>query len=119
MCKKLCESRTCCRIIQLLNNLLINIDYGKNKKYQPSKIIFDEEIDITKYVSFNFGGNIRYKLICVCTHLGSSGSFGHYIAFCKHRYTGQWYYFNDSSCSKCSPEETRRGSPYLLLYEKI
>ena len=118
-CKKLCETKICCRIIQPPNTLLINIYYGKNKKYQPSKIIFDEEIDITKYVSFNFGSNIRYKLICVCTYLGSSGSYGHYIAFCKHRYTGQWYYFNDSSCSKCSPEETRRGSPYLLFYEKI
>jgi ubiquitin C-terminal hydrolase len=96
-CKKLCEAKICCKIIQPPNKLLINIDYGKNKKYEPSKIIFDETIDITKYINFNFGTNIRYRIICVCTHYGFSGSYGHYIAFCRHRLTGQWYKFNFST----------------------
>ena len=34
-------------------NLIINIDYGKNKKYMPSAIKYEDELDITKYMSFN------------------------------------------------------------------
>ena len=101
------------------NKLLINLDYGKNKKYQPNLIEFDQTIDITKYVNFDFGVPIKYNIIGVCTHLGYSGSFGHYIAFCKNRQTGEWYNFYDSSCTKCNANEISKGSPYLLLYEII
>ena len=118
-CKDLCEAILTCKIIQPPNKLLINIDYGKNKKFKPSKIEFDEEIDITKYINFNFNTKIRYRIICVCTHLGQSGSCGHYVAYCRHRLTGKWYEFNDSSCNECNAKEIYTGSPYLLLYERI
>ena len=118
-CKDLCEALFTCKIIQPPNKLLINIDYGKNKKFKPSKIEFDEVIDITKFINFNFMTRIKYRIICVCTHLGQSGSYGHYIAFCRHRLTGQWYEFNDSSCNECNAKEIYTGSPYLLLYERI
>ena len=98
---------------------MINLDYGKNKKYQPSSIQFDEFIDITEFVNFNFGCRFKYRIIGVCTHYGRSGSYGHYVAFCRHRESGNWYRFNDSSFSKCNKSEIYGGSPYLLLYEKI
>ena len=116
-CKKFCEGEIECKIFQYPNKLLINIDYGKNKKYEPSNIEFEEEIDITKYVHFNFGCKIKYKLVGVCSHYGSSGKFGHYVAYCKHRTSEKWYRFNDSVCAPCEKEEYRGGSPYLLLYE--
>ena len=116
-CKKFCEGEIKCKIFQHPHKLLINIDYGKNKKYKPSNIEFEEEIDITKYVNFNFGCKIKYKIIGVCSHYGSSGKSGHYVAYCKHRTSGKWYKFNDSVCTPCEKEEYRRGSPYLLLYE--
>ena len=119
VCRQLCDAKISCKIIQPPNKLLINIDYGKNKRFQPSKIEFGENINITKFVNFNFGYELKYRIVGVCTHLGYSGSFGHYIAYCKHRQTGQWYKFNDSSCNKCSGSEIYGGSPYLLLYEKI
>ena len=118
-CKKLCDAVIACKIIQPPNKLLINLDYGKNKKYQPNKIDFGETIDITKFVNFDFGVPIKYNIIGVCTHLGHSGSYGHYIAYCRHRETGEWYKFNDSSYSKCNASDIYNGSPYLLLYEKI
>ena len=118
-CRKLCNASLTCRIIQPPNKLLINLDYGKNKRYQPSRIDFEEIIDITEFINFNFGCRIKYRIIGVCTHLGISGSFGHYIAYCRHRESGQWYNFNDSSCTKCNKSEIYGGSPYLLLYEKI
>ena len=118
-CKKLVDAEITSKIIQPPNKLLINIDYGKNKAFKPSQVKFGEIIDITKYVCFDFGAPIKYKIIGVCTHLGYSGSYGHYIAYCKHRETGDWFNFNDSSCRKCNKDEIYGGSPYLLLYEKI
>ena len=119
ICKKLSNSIIIRKIIQPPNKLLIYLDYGKNKKYQPSRISFDENIDITDFVNFNFGCRLKYRIIGVCTHYGYSGSTGHYIAFCRHRETGDWYKFNDSSCYKCGHNEIYGGSPYLLLYERI
>ena len=117
-CKKLCDAELYSKIIFPPNKLLINIDYGKNKKFTPSSVKFGEEIDITKYVNFNFGVPIKYRLIGICTHYGSSGSYGHYIAYCKHP-SGRWFIFNDSLVSECSKNNIYGGSPYLLLYEKI
>ena len=118
-CNYLCEAILTCKILQPPNKLLINIDYGKSKKIKPSKIEFDEEIDITRFINFNFNTNVRYRIICVCTHLEQSGNYGHYIAYCRHRLTGQWYEFNDSSCNGCYANAIYTGSPYLLLYERI
>ena len=118
-CKKLEDAEITSRIIQPPNKLIINIDYGKNKAFKPSEVKFNEEIDITRFVCFDFGVPIKYKIIGVCTHLGYSGSSGHYIAYCKHRESGKWYNFNDSYCGECNQSDIYRGSPYLLLYEKI
>jgi len=118
-CKSLQDASTTSYIIQPPNKLIINIDYGKNKKFSPSRIIFDEEINITKYVNFNFGTEIKYRIIGVCTHKGLSGISGHYIAYCKHRLENQWYKFNDSECEKCNQHDIYKDSPYLLLYERI
>ena len=118
-CNKLQETEMTCNIFEPPINLLINIDYGKNKKYQPSSIEFDEEIDITNFVAFDYKQNIKYRIIGVCTHYGYSGSSGYYVAFCKNKENNTWYEFNDSLCIECNKKEIYRGSPYLLLYERI
>ena len=119
VCKKLQDGEICCKIIIPPIKLLINIDYGKNKKYNPKSVKFDEELDITKYVNFNFGCAIKYRIIGVCAHYGDSGSYGHFIAFCRNRNNGKWYVFNDSSCKECPKNSIYFGNPYLLLYERI
>ena len=119
ICKHLQDVEICCKIVSPPYKLLINIDYGKNKKFIPGSVKFDEEIDITKYVSFNFGFQIKYRIIGVCTHYGDSGSYGHYIAFCRNRNNEKWYVFNDLSCKECSKNSIYSGTPYLLLYERI
>ena len=120
-CKKLCDAEIQTQLIVPPKHLLINIDYGKNKKYMPSSVKFDEEIDITKYINYNYNKNIKYRIIGVCSHLGDSGISGHYIAFCKNSKNGKWYKFNDAIVSECSNHSEIRnyGTPYLLLYEKI
>jgi len=120
VCKKLCDAEMTTKIILPPKYLLINIDYGKNKKYMPKSINYQNELDITKYMSYNDGKPIKYKLLTICSHMGSSGSFGHYIAYCRHKENGKWYQFNDAFVSECRQEEIiNGGDPYLLLYEKI
>ena len=119
-CKKLCDAKIRTTILIPPNYLLINIDYGKNKKYMPSSINYDEEIDISKYVSLPNQGN-KYKIIGICSHLGDSGMYGHYVAYCKNKKDNKWYQFNDSFVSDANFEiiKTTGGTPYLLLYERI
>ena len=96
------------------NNLLINIDYGKNYIYKPSKVEFNDEIDITQFVDFDYNQRIKYMLICVCSYYG----YNQYAAFCRNR-DNNWYEFNDSFCGRCDKNKIYLGRPYLLLYERI
>ena len=113
------DGETCCKIITPPSKLIINIDYGKNKINNVKQLIFDELIDITSFINFDFGKKIIYQISGVCTHLGSSGPTGHYIAYCRNKQTGMWYNFNDSFVRLCDKNEIYRGSPYLLVYEQI
>ena len=119
-CKKLCDAEMFTKILIPPKHLLINIDYGKNKKFMPKSVKYGETIDITKYMSFDYGKPIKYKILGICSHLGISGSSGHYIAYCRNKQNGKWFQFNDSFVTQCKPEEINNGgNPYLLLYEKL
>ena len=118
-CNSFQDAETTTNIFEPPCKLLINLDYGKYIKYQPSNIYFDEEIDITQFIPFDYKMRIRYRILGVCTHYGESGSYGHYVAFCKNRENNVWYVFNDSCCNICNKKDIYRGSPYLLLYERI
>ena len=119
-CKKLCDAEIRSTILIPPDYLLINIDYGKNKIYMPSSINYDEEIDISKYVTLNIGKSNKYRIIGICSHLGDSGMYGHYVAFCKNKQDNKWYQFNDSFVSETNIESIKYGgTPYLLLYERI
>ena len=97
--------------------LLINFDYGKDKKYKPIKIDFGAVIFITKEFLNSHIESVNYDLVAVSSHIGSSGSSGHYIAFCKDP-NNIWHKFNDSSHDTCKFEDTYNYSPYLLIYKK-
>ena len=99
--------------------LLINLDYGKDKKYNPKEIDFGSTVCITKEFLNNNIPEAYYDLVAVSTHIGSSGNTGHYIAFCKDPSDEEiWHKFNDSSHSLCKFEETYKYSPYLLIFKK-
>ena len=118
-CKKLVDAETSNKIIQAPIKLILNIDYGKDKKYKVEKLIFPNELDITPFLSFNFGNNNKYRLISVCSHIGASGETGHYVTYCKNTEKNKWYKFNDSSCNFCDEYVIYNDNPYLLIYEKI
>ena len=98
--------------------MLINFDYGKNKKYKPKKIVFGEIIDLTDFTDSK-DVEKTYELIAVSTHMGASGSSGHYIAYCKSSYYKKWFKFNDSYVNECKFNEVNSNSPYFLIFKKI
>ena len=116
VCNKLIEAETTCKIFEPPNKLLIYIDYGKNNKYQPSSVLFDDIIDITQFVDFDYKQKIKYRILSVCTNFVSSGDKGHYVAFCINTKENKWYEFNDSSVSECSKNSIYRGNPYFLFF---
>ena len=119
ICKKLVNAEITCKIIDLPKYLILNIDYGKNKINDVYRLNFDFEIDLKDYISFYFGQKTKYRLMAICTHIGSSGPTGHYVAYCYNKKEDTWYNFNDSSCRPCSKNGLNYNSPYLLIYEMI
>ena len=116
-CKGLRDSLVKTKIFIPPLYLLINIDYGKNKKFLPSSINFGSSIDIKDFIDKNYKGCTQYKLISVTTHIGQSGNGGHYISYCRDS-KDKWYEFNDSSVYESSSNEIYNYTPYLLIYKK-
>ena len=121
-----------CQICRMLRNatveskicypspyLIINLDYGKNKIYNPDSIDFGTSIYITQEFLKENIPEVRYDLVAVSSHIGSSGNAGHYIAFCRDaKNTNLWHKFNDSTHTECQFDETKKYSPYLLIFKK-
>ena len=119
-CKRCGQLRDCgvkTKIYAAPPYLIINLDYGKNKKFEPQKISFSESLDLTDVIDEDVQ-NISYKLMAVSSHIGRSGNSGHYIAYCKDLSDNTWYEFNDSSVSHSKLEDVQKYSPYFLIYKK-
>ena len=102
--------------------LIINLDYGKDKRYNPIGFDFGEILDLTGFTE-EICTERDYKLVAVSTHIGTSGVSGHYIAYCKNPFQPEndssWYKFNDSCVSKVEFNEVKQNSPYFLIFKKI
>ena len=94
--------------------LIINFDYGKDKKL---KVEFGEVIELQGFTDEKFTQK-AYNLIAVISYIGKSGRSGYYIAYCKDTNKNEWYECNDSSYSKCKFSEVESNSPYLLIYKR-
>ena len=117
-CKSLKNAQVTSIIYYTPPYLIINFDYGKNKKYIPNEVDFGGRIDLTSFVDSRCEEK-EYELIAVSTHIGSSGSGGHYIAYCKNRNNNKWYKFNDSYVKETIFEEVNSYSPYFLIFKRI
>ena len=118
-CNELKDALAICQIIEPPIKLLIYINYGENKKYQPSSIQIDDIINITKFIPYDYKQQIKYQILCICTCYSSFGS-NDYVAYCRNKETNKWYGFNDSVCTEVkNKNDIYGGSPYLLLYERI
>ena len=105
--------------------LIIILDMGPKKKFDK-KVEFYTHINLDNYIDdkkYEFPK--EYQLIGVCTHLGSSGDFGHYISFCLCD-DNNYYCFNDKNVKKIelndninSISNLFNGSPYILFYQRL
>ena len=117
MCK--CQTDAC-----YINNfysfppyIIIVLNRGKGNVFD-CEVDFPLDLSLKNYCK-NFEGNVNYKLKGVITHLGPSGMSGHFIAYCRHRITNEWYCYNDASVSKLTDQNNgyKKGTPYILFYE--
>ena len=64
---------------------------------------------------------INYDLIGVVTHMGESGSSGHFIATCKSPIDSLWYQYNDDLVFRVDDFNNQilnYAMPYILFYQK-
>ncbi|XP_046975762.1 ubiquitin carboxyl-terminal hydrolase 24-like [Vanessa cardui] len=59
-----------------------------------------------------------YNLYAVSNHSGTTYS-GHYTAYCKHPYNGDWHEYNDSRVSTISARDVVSPEAYVLFYELV
>ena len=116
-CKGLRDAKVTSIIYQTPPYLIINFDYGKNKKYRPDKIEFGEIISLEGFIDPVCTHKV-YSLVAISSHRGRSGDSGHYVAYCKDS-KGNWYEFNDSYYSKSKFSDVNSYSPYFLIYKRI
>jgi len=118
-CKSLRDAKNTKKIYYTPPYLIINIDYGKNKKYKPKNIDFGGIIDIIDYVDkSNKSSSIQYRLIAVISDNGGAGSIGNYITYCQNN-ENKWYVFNNSSVTESKFEDVYSSSPCILIYKKL
>lgn len=119
-CRKLTDSEVCSKIYYTPPYLIINLDYGKNKKYEPAKVNFGQSLDLSGFTEDSCKRK-TYELVAVSSHIGRSGVSGHYIAYCKNQSQNDsnWYKFNDSTISRVSFEKINEESPYVLIFKRV
>ena len=98
--------------------LILNLNRGKNKILNVH-VNITEYINITNYVESQVD-NGNFKLISVITHIGESGTSGHFIAFCFVERENGWFKFNDSIVTRSSFQEaSTMGDSYVLIYQRM
>jgi len=116
-CKSVCDCIVWTNLVTGPEILILLLNRGNGKEFDI-KIIFDENLDLTKYIE----NGCKYKLMGVISHLGENGMEGHFIAYCKDPITKKWYKYNDSLVNEVEDfkkEVIDFAMPYLLFYEKI
>ena len=105
-------------IYSLPNNLVINLNREKGGVYKCN-VNFPETLNLLNYVAYK-DGPTAMKLYAVICHFGGSDMSGHFIAYCKHRKTKEWYCYNDSVATKCTEKQPyNKGMPYILFYQAV
>ena len=104
-------------IYKLPKVLIIILNRGRNNAD------FNEEFDFPPILAHIF------YLCGIITHLGESGSGGHFIAYCRNNQNDNFTFYNDAIVSEVSVEsaisskisnnENEKRTPYILFYHCI
>ena len=107
--------------------LIIILNRGKNNVDFNEKFEFYETLDFSKgdYL-INKKSFHRFFLCGIITHLGKSGSDGHFIAYCRNHVDDPFLCYNDAMVSKASlydametkisNNDSEKKTPYVLFY---
>ena len=86
--------------------------WGKNEDFIDFPI---NDMDMNEFIIGPDKEHSKYDLFAVSQHYGSSG-FGKYTAVCKNN--GQWFSYNDSSCSETNANSVLSSAAYVLFYRR-
>ena len=114
-CKQIGNSKYTDKIYAMPNYLIIILNRGKGNIFNCNVQILE------RFCPSNYVENNKYNyfnLIGVVSHFGESGMGGHFIAFCRHNIDGKWRCYNDSIVTECPNDYLRKGTPYILFYQK-
>ena len=115
-------------IFNLPSVLIIILNRGKNNKDFNEEFTFPPTIDFSNLNIIHNQNNVykKYYLSGVITHLGESGTAGHFISYCRNSSTSNFLCYNDTSVnevsietamsSKISQNELEKKTPYVLFY---
>ena len=107
--------------------LIIILNRGKNNEDFNEEFKFYETLDFTgsNYI-INQNSYHKYYLCGIITHLGESGTGGHFIAYCRNNVNDNFFCYNDASISevkikdamstKISQKDCEKKTPYVLFY---
>ena len=127
-CKKLTPGIHQQNIYSMPNILIIILNRGKNNQDFNEEFTFDEILDFTKgnVIINNPKSSKKFYLCGIVTHLGESGSSGHFIAYCRNGVNEPFLCYNDAAVAqvnvitametKLSKNEMKKKTPYILLY---
>jgi ubiquitin carboxyl-terminal hydrolase 4/11/15 len=80
---------------------------------------YPEEINLAQFViGPQKAAPLKYRLMGIIKHLGSTIAAGHYGAVVLNRFNDKWYAFNDHICHEATHDDVHSRSAYLLFYER-
>ncbi|KAM6196135.1 LOW QUALITY PROTEIN: ubiquitin carboxyl-terminal hydrolase 50 [Sarcoramphus papa] len=89
---------------------------GKHKRKLSTDICYPlSNLDLSPYSSTLFRKDAEYSLCAVVNHSGFLDD-GHYMAFCKHSVTKNWYSFDDAQITRIPNSSVQTDTAYLLFY---
>lgn len=123
-CARCKERRRCIKSfsIQKFPKLLVvhlkRFDQGSYMRSKLSALVDYplRDLDLTKYAAETGASPVCYSLYAVANHSGTPFS-GHYTAYAKHPYSGEWHYYNDARVSAASSSHIKSAEGYVLFYE--
>ena len=114
-CKQKHDCEKVLRICEFPEVLVVHLKRFRFDGYSGSKItrgVLFEDVFTPN------DANVSYRLTGVVQHMGST-SGGHYIAYNRHKTTGNWLCFDDSKVTIVNKETVLSAEPYILFFQKV
>ncbi len=118
-CKRQLPASFQTRLYNAPEVLILVLNRGAGIQFKV-KLQFNLQLNLYNYLD-NKTSSCIYDLIGVVTHMGESGSSGHFIATCRSPKDNNWYQFNDDlvfPVTDFNQQILNYAMPYILFYKK-